>query len=435
MVEDAIKHEADALARFVDWVEHGNGFIRVRRPSCPMESRFDYDLVVVGAGPAGSVAASTAAAKGLGTLVVERRKKVGIPVQCGEFLPTPKECMDLLPHSPRIAKLCAVPKGLIMNTCSVLRLISPLGGVFEFPMRANVLDRARFDLGLAEEAVRQGADMLLSTIVKHRSAENELLVSDGRTERTLRARVVIGADGPRSVVAQSMGCVYRTETRDMAVSTQYRMTGVDSDEYATEMYFGRKVAPGGYAWIIPKGEGVANVGLGLRRVYAAEGMSARDYLERFIGHHPIASMKLKNARVVDRISALIPVGGPKQRTWCSNAILAGDSAGHVMASNGGGIPTALGAGEMAGISAVDFVKQGVTLSRYERRWKNEMGRELSSAKAVLEVADQLMFSDTLTDTCMRLAGENRLSELIRCRLPLVVDLASKTFVKIMSRIL
>jgi flavin-dependent dehydrogenase len=198
------------------------------------------------------------------------------------------------------------------------------------------------------------------------------------------------------------------------------------------MYFGKQVAPGGYAWIIPKGDDIANIGFGMRRPFGAPEVPLKQYLRRFIQSHPLVSPRTKKSTIVSRVGAIIPVGGPVDRTYSKNAVLVGDAAGHVMASNGGGIPTALVGGEIAGEAVVSHLTDGASLGIYEETWSKEIGKELYTALRILRIADQVMPSDRITDQCMRLAGPRYLKHLIRCRLPVPVDFASRTLVKVLS---
>ena len=104
-----------------------------------------YDVAVVGAGPAGSTTARVSAESGHRTVIFDRRKIVGIPVQCGELIPTPREVKNLFPSSKRMPRAVYVPEKFITNRTSSIRLISPNGKTFEFPFEANIVDRGAFD--------------------------------------------------------------------------------------------------------------------------------------------------------------------------------------------------------------------------------------------------------------------------------------------------
>ncbi len=210
------------------------------------------------------------------------------------------------------------------------------------------------------------------------------------------------------------------------------MTAVDCDPQTTEMYFGNQIAPGGYAWIIPKNEDTVNIGLGFRGLFASPSETGISYLRRFIHSHPSVASMMKKGKIIRKTGALVPVGGPRARTYSDSVLLIGDAAGHVMASNGGGVPTALGGGEIAGFAAVQYLQDGESLSWYERTWKKEFGKELITALEILRIADAIMASDSLTDQCMRLAGPRYLQHLIRCRLPFPVKFASKTLVRVLK---
>ncbi len=392
-----------------------------------------FDVAVVGAGPAGSTAARVVAEKGFKTLFFDRRSRIGLPIQCGELIPIPSEAANLFPHSKRMPNVVQVPKKFITNKTKSIRLVSPNGVAYEFPFDANIVDRGAFDLHLAHRAEDAGAELLLSTKLVRRSNMNELFLKSRNSKSDARAKVVIGADGAHSEVAQSLGNHYTHREHDLSPSLQFVMENADIDPSVVEMYFGGSIAPGGYSWIIPKGDGNVNVGFGMRRVLAKDETPLRTYLERFVYRNPHVAPMLKNARTLSRIGAIIPVGGPLQRTWSSNVVLVGDAAGHVMASNGGGIPTALCGGTIAGDSVSDHIVAGTPLSQYEKTWKNEFGLELDTALRVLRIADMVMPSDSVTDICMRLAGVRFLEPLIRCRLPPLVDFASKTLVKVITQ--
>lgn len=394
-----------------------------------------FDVAVVGAGPAGSTTARILARKGYKTAVIERRSEIGVPIHCGELLPTIPELLDIFPHSKRLQHLGNVPKEFVTNKTSRTQLISPQGHAVEFKFGTNIIDRTKYDQYLAHQASDAGCETYLRSAVVNRSASNHIKFKSRSGPDSLDAKVVVGADGPSSIIARTLGNSYSSPERDLSPSINFIMKNVECDEDVVQMYFGRNIAPGGYSWIIPKGDSMANVGFGLRRCISTPGTSLLTYLKHFIAKNKIAAPQLKRAKVVSRVGAIIPVAGPVSKTSSNNAVLVGDAAGHVMASNGGGIPTALSGGSIAGHVIAAHLENHIPLSTYDRIWKYEFGKELDTALSVLRIADSVMTSDPLTDVCMRIAGTQFLEPLIRCRLPVPVDFVSKTFLRAFNAIL
>lgn len=393
-----------------------------------------YDIAVVGAGPAGTTVARELSKKGFSTVLLDRRKEIGLPIQCGELVPTPKEMQDLFPSSKRAIHLMRIPSRFVTNKTSCIHLISPGGRFFEFAFETNILDRAAFDRWLADRAEQAGAELRLRTTLIERPGRNLLHVKGPKGVEVLEAKVIVGADGPNSLIARSIGSCYSNLERDMSIAVQYAMDGIETDSNTIEMYFGNHLAPGGYLWIIPTGKSRCNIGLGLRQAFKDPNKMLHGYLDRALSKHARISKLAENAQTLRRVSAFIPVGGPHKKTADPSTVLVGDAAGHVMASNGGGIPTALIGADIASESIIDHLERAMPLTMYEARWKREMGKELETALSILRIADRVMPSDTLTDQCMRLAGSRFLEPMIRCRLPLLVDFASRTFVWLLRKI-
>jgi digeranylgeranylglycerophospholipid reductase len=154
----------------------------------------------------------------------------------------------------------------------------------------------------------------------------------------------------------------------------------DLDEDMVEVYLGSSYAPGFFAWIIPWRDGSAKIGLAAR-----EG-NARHFLERFMTRHPEVSPRLKSTSRRDVSFHPIPLGGPISKTFYPGMLIAGDSAQQVKPTTGGGIVFSLICGKVAGEVAYEASEAGDTserlLSRYERQWKSEIGRDLNAMRRI-----------------------------------------------------
>jgi len=376
-----------------------------------------YDVVVVGAGPAGSTAARVTASDGLKTLLIDRRKEIGSPVQCGEYLPTIREMRTMFPQCPRLQKIGRIPSQFITNSTNEMIVYSPRLKGYRFPLDSNIIDRKEYDQHLVDQAVDAGATLLLGHRARSMTSKNRVMVSSRNGTSSYTGEIIIGADGPNSIIARSLGLSYPDRPRQISQSLQFVIGDVPTDITQPMMFFGHQVAPGGYAWIIPKSLHSANVGFGLRSTYIQSKGSLSSYLRNLISNKRILDGKLNDGRIISRVSASIPVGGPLKRTYSANALLVGDAAGHVMASNGGGIPTALAGGSIAGQIASRHLEDGLPLRVYQDTWKQEFGTQLYSALAVLRIADVMMKTDSLTEVAMGLSGARYLEDVIKCRVP------------------
>ncbi len=359
-----------------------------------------YDIIVIGAGPAGSTAATYAAQRGMSVLLVDKKKDIGVPLQCGGFLPHIETLQELIPSAELPFTLEEYPSSCIHATTSFQRFIAPNGISKGFEVQGDALDRRRFDKHLASVAAKTGAHLLIATnVLEVNRTEVTMDGAFGRYE--VQGKVIIGADGPNSIVAASNGMVREPDTMGTSTAFEYELSGVDVDKEAVEMYFGKDYVPGGYAWIISQGGDRANIGVGIREALFAEHMCARDYLNRFMCEHPIASEKLKEGNIISVISGLVPVGGAPRVTATKDTLIAGDAAGHLIATNGGGISTAMVGGKLAGESAADFLEGKCRLEEYDRRWRAQMGLEIRTAVHVRKLMDRLMLSDGLMNTAIK----------------------------------
>lgn len=391
-----------------------------------------YDVIVVGAGPAGSIAAEIVASSGYTTLLIDRRREIGVPVQCGEYLPTTKEMVEMFPRCARLQQLGQVPEHIVLNNTKEMRLYSPRLREYILSLESRVIDRASYDQYLAQLATDAGADLELNTRVLAKSKCNILKIRTKNAIISASGRIVIGADGPRSIIAKNLGQSYGNPMKDISQSLQYVIGEIPESLQQPMMFFGHSVAPGGYAWIIPKADSIANVGLGLRRSFMKPGSNLVTCLNNLLKSKRILHGALNKGKIIARVGASIPVGGPLKGTYDDSTLLVGDAAGHVMASNGGGIPTALAGGSIAGEVVVQHLSQGTPLSDYERIWKHEFGTQLYSALATLRIADVIMRNDALTEIAMRMSGVRYLEDVIKCRVPSPLSFGAPLLTHIMQ---
>ena len=334
-----------------------------------MRIKGKYDVIVVGAGPAGSLTAKTAAEKGLDALLIERNPDIGVPVKCAEGT------------SKKIEKFVSVDKRCICAELTCMNIYSPDGTriTLYYPSAEGyILERRIFDKSLAIEAAHAGADIAVNTTVTglikaHNQIKGVQARNNGTDYRTL-ADVVVGADGVESKVGRMAGINTGLRLQDVDVCAQYLMCGGNIDEHSCDFYVGSEVAPGGYAWVFPKGNGCANVGLGIRGNVSKEGYRAADYLRKFV------HQKFPKGSVITEMYGADPVSGPIYETVADGLVLVGDSARQVDPATGGGILYAIQAGIIAGEviaeakEARDFSKK--KLMEYEKRWKRSFGKEL-----------------------------------------------------------
>lgn len=366
-------------------------------------TRVTCDVLVVGGGPAGLVAAREAAdALPQGeVLLIERDRAFGAPVRCGEGVGSAgvSEFLDPVGApwvSRRITRVIFwAPDGTEVRVAE--------GDV------GYVLDRTRFEPALAAEAGRSGAALWLGTeaTAMRRGADGWEVATEGpRGEVTIAARVVIGADGVESMVGRWAGLDTRVPARDMESCAQYVLQRIDFDPDAIYLHFGDRVAPGGYAWVFPKGVGVANVGLGIVAL-KGEGRPARAWLDDYV-----TRTFPTGVRTSYTVGGVI-VHTTVKRAVADGLLLCGDAAHMINPLSGGGIVNAMKAGRLAARTAAAALASGDTsearLQRYHRDWMALLGDDhvrFYRVKQALESKDDAFYNE-LARTVNRIPVEKR----------------------------
>ncbi len=315
---------------------------------------FETDLLVVGAGPAGSTAARVAAAAGLRVLLIDRRSAIGLPVQCAEYVPA------------QITGWTALPRHVIAQPIAALRTYLPNGEVADTAGSGYLLHRALFDKSLAVAACLAGAELWTGARAIERT-ERCVLVQRAEDVMEVDCRVIIGADGPRSTVATWID----QQNTDFLDTAQVEVVLPKPNDRA-QVYFDAEIR-GGYGWFFPKGE-TANVGVGTSRRIGGEPHRALAFLiDRLQGEIGV---------VLAKSGGLVPAGGPVRRMVHGNVLLIGDAAGQTHPITGAGIFAAVAAGTMAGRAVASALETGRLdlLEGYEDEWDSFMGAALRHAE-------------------------------------------------------
>jgi digeranylgeranylglycerophospholipid reductase len=328
------------------------------------------DVLVVGAGPAGSTAAERLARAGHTVRVIEEHARVGYPVQCAGLV------------SHRVLDRAKTPQ-VVRRAVHGATVFSPDLKSISFRAsepRAFVIDRAGLDIALADKAAGAGAVFETETRFDGITGSSDGTVRAkvtrrGTTPGEIEAKVVIGADGVASAVARAFRLRRPVEILP-AFEAEFPESPGDPD--LVEVYVGNSISPGLFGWWIPDGAGGARVGVAVN----ADGTSARVYYERLLAQ--IArrfGRPLKNA--TSYLVSGIPIG-EVPRISGPRVVLVGDAAAQAKPLSGGGIFTGMRAAELAAEvihgALVDQDLSGARLSRYDAAWRREFGDEFDKAQ-------------------------------------------------------
>ena len=317
-----------------------------------------YDIVVVGAGPAGSSAARAAARRGARVLLVDRRKQIGVPVQCAELV------------SQWVTRHACISTGCIVQATDsmVTHLLddTSLHKTYEMKSPGYMLDRSLFDQELASAAVSAGATLLPGTKAIGLSSGGLWVEGESRKE-AIRSKVIIAADGVHSLISRWIGL----PSMKTMVALQYEMV-IPRLQHQAEVFF-HPDYEGGYAWFFPKGR-TANVGLG---TVPSKTPLLSQLLDQFIDRL-VELKKLPGLEIIGKTGGSIPCEKPRQ-TVLDHILLVGDAAGHAHPITGAGILNAVVGGEIAGRVAAEAVSKGDLkhLLTYETEWRETFGEFLS----------------------------------------------------------
>ncbi len=326
----------------------------------------NYDVIVIGGGPAGCETARIIAEKGYQVLVAEEHRKIGEPMQCAGLV------------SPRTLKAAAMPDAIIINRIHGAFVHSPGGEVLYIRDKepyALVIDRPEFDRNLSKRAQSAGAEILTGvraevgdffpgvTGVKFKSSGGEF---------TAGARLLIGADGANSRVARRINTSAPHEViRMCAAEVELKC----SEKDMVHIFLGREIAPGWFGWVIPVDEKHARVGVGV----SGGDKHSKYYFNRMLEAYPDI---FKGVKILYSTGGVVPIG-MFPGIYGERTLLVGDAACQTKPISGGGLYLGLlGAKLCAKVAAKALSKGNLSsefLAEYQWLWEREMADEIQTA--------------------------------------------------------
>ena len=338
------------------------------------------DILVVGAGPAGSTAAAAAAREGAETVMIDAKVRIGEQPHCGEFVPERLFSETAIEKTAIIQRVDYLETRLITKAKTVARDAIPSGRVADTQTASQeasggvenseyknseilspgfLIDRVRFDRDLAREAAAQGVTVFCSTRLV-RAEDGAWIVEHGGEKKVFRPKFTIASDGARSTVAAAMAMKPAQVLRGLQVEVPL------VEPLNKTLVFLDQNFVGGYGWLFPKGK-AANVGIG-----AIPGKQIRmgKMLDQFMD--TLCREGLIRRGILARSGGLIPVSGIREKLVLDGVVFCGDAAGLTHPITGAGIPQAVFSGELAGRAAA------AAITKSDRRYLREYEAEIRS---------------------------------------------------------
>lgn len=353
-----------------------------------------YDVIVVGAGPGGSIFAKEASEKGLKVLLLERDREIGTPVRCAEAVGL-KGLLEFFDEDHWLVKRYRKKYSI--------RFVAPNSTPLDlnYNSDAAVLDRKVFDYELGRRAALAGATVITGCSVDGLLFENDIVCGvkclyAGKSYE-IKSKLVIGADGIETRVGRWAGLKTNPSLEDLESCAQYTLTNINIDPNRFDFYFGKEIVPTGYIWVFPKGKNTANIGLGINGNFSKTKRPIQ-YLDEFV------QKTFPNSSIISRTTGGVICGDNISDIYTDNVMLIGDAAHHTNAISGGGIINAMKAGRIAAIvakealDANDFSEK--FLKRYSKLWNKAQGNMNHKFYKIKEIVNNIddKVLDKVTDS-------------------------------------
>lgn len=291
-----------------------------------MPKQKEYDIIVVGAGPAGSTFASKAASKGLSVLLVDKKTRIGMPVRCGEAV-SADDLKSII--NPR--------KEWISTKIYTFSFIPPNKDVITIKLNQEgyILNRKTFDRDLAEIAKQAGAEILAGTYINNVIFENDSVAGvegkSGDSPFYAKSKLVIAADGVEGRIARFAGIKSTVSLKDLNPGYEEYISGISIDKSTCSFYLSNAIAPGGYIWVFPKSSSGANVGITASGRNYEEDNSLKIRLKHFLKDN------FRSCTTISETMGGVLLARPLNKMVGNGIALIGDAARTVDPLSGGGI--------------------------------------------------------------------------------------------------
>ena len=315
----------------------------------------NYDVAIVGAGPVGSTFARYMAEKGLKVAIFEKKKEIGIPLQCAGLL------------GKKIKDVNILPDEVILNKIYGACLYSPSSTMISMRKKeeplAYVLDRVAYDKYLTQLAVDKGAELFLNHRAEKIDIENgEIYFKD----KKISAEIIVGADGHSSIVSEAFDNAFKS-----VHASQYLIDTGESTfkEDYFQVYVNSRISPG-FLWVIPLSESTARVGLFADFDYKELSEILNEFLEN--------NEELRDAKILKKYHGKIPIYDPKKDIVKNRAILIGDAASQVKPTTSGGLIIGFNCAKIAAEVVYEAISsQNIDiLKNYQKRYRKMYNNEL-----------------------------------------------------------
>ncbi|MGC9517745.1 MAG: geranylgeranyl reductase family protein [Methanomicrobiales archaeon] len=318
----------------------------------------DYDIVIVGGGPVGSTLGRYLAENKYNVAILEKKNKIGVPLQCAGLLARKVEEVNIL------------PKDVIINRVYGAYIHSPSNNTLKVSKKepaAYVLDRVAYDKFLSQSAVDKGCKLFLGhKVVDVDIEKGELKVKYKNKIKNFKAKIIVGAGGHSSIISRKLNQSLPTME---AVQYLVDMGQPNLNSDCVHVYVDSKISPG-FIWIIPLSDSLARIGLFSKYNYHQMNHILKEFMEK--------NSKFESAKILKKYQGHIPLYDSEKKIVKDRAILLGDAASQVKPTSGGGLIIGFECARIASEIAMKALDQDniKLLKEYEKNYKKKFGSEL-----------------------------------------------------------